>query len=41
MKTYDELKAQMHCSMEKFVVDAEQYEMGYRMAKGIRWNDFE
>ena len=31
----------MHCSVAKFVVDAEQCEMGYRMAEGIRWDDFE
>ena len=27
--------------MAKFVVDAEQCAMGYRMAEGIRWDDFE
>ncbi len=31
----------MHCSMAKFVVDAEQCAMGYRMAEGIRWDDFD
>lgn len=31
----------MHCSMAKFVVDAEQCAMGYRMAQGIRWDDFD
>jgi trimethylamine--corrinoid protein Co-methyltransferase len=31
----------MHCSIAKFVVDAEQCAMGYRMAEGIRWDDFE
>jgi trimethylamine--corrinoid protein Co-methyltransferase len=31
----------MHCSVAKFVVDAEQCEMGYRMAEGIRWDDFD
>ena len=31
----------MHCSMAKFVVDAEQCAMGYRMAEGPRWDDFE
>jgi len=34
-------EAGMHCSMAKFVVDAEQCAMGYRMAEGIRWDDFE
>jgi len=34
-------EAGMHCSMAKFVVDAEQCEMGYRMAEGIRWDDFD
>ena len=29
------------CSMAKFVVDAEQCAMGYRMAEGIRWDDFD
>ncbi len=33
-------EAGMHCSMAKFVVDAEQCAMGYRMAEGIRWDDF-
>jgi len=27
--------------MAKFVVDAEQCAMGYRMAEGIRWDDFD
>ena len=31
----------MHCSVAKFVVDAEQCAMGYRMAEGIRWDDFD
>ena len=31
----------MHCSMAKFVVDAEQCAMGYRMAEGVRWDDFD
>ena len=31
----------MHCSMAKFVVDAEMCAMGYRMAEGIRWDDFD
>ncbi len=34
-------EAGMHCSMAKFVVDAEQCAMGYRMAQGINWDDFE
>ncbi|MCI5075080.1 trimethylamine methyltransferase family protein [Oricola sp.] len=34
-------EAGMHCSMAKFVVDAEQCAMGYRMAEGIHWDDFD
>lgn len=34
-------EAGMHCSMAKFIVDAEVCAMGYRMAEGIRWDDFE
>jgi len=34
-------EAGMHCSMAKFVVDAEQCAMGYRMAEGIKWDDFD
>jgi trimethylamine--corrinoid protein Co-methyltransferase len=34
-------EAGMHCSMAKFVVDAEQCAMGYRMAQGINWDGFE
>ncbi|MEO1601014.1 MAG: trimethylamine methyltransferase family protein [Pseudomonadota bacterium] len=34
-------EAGMHCSIAKFVVDAEQCEMAYRMAEGIRWDDFD
>ncbi|MGB0718696.1 MAG: trimethylamine methyltransferase family protein [Alphaproteobacteria bacterium] len=34
-------EAGMHCSMAKFVVDAEQCAMGYRMASGINWDDFD
>ena len=34
-------EAGMHCSVAKFVVDAEQCAMGYRMAEGIRWDDFD
>jgi trimethylamine:corrinoid methyltransferase-like protein len=29
-------EAGMHCSVAKFVVDAEQSAMGYRMAEGVR-----
>ena len=31
----------MHCSVAKFVVDAEMCAMGYRMAEGPRWDDFD
>ena len=31
----------MHCSMAKFIVDAEQCAMGYRMAEGLNWDDFD
>lgn len=34
-------EAGMHCSVAKFVVDAEQCAMGYRMAQGINWDDFD
>ncbi|NND83259.1 MAG: trimethylamine methyltransferase family protein [Gammaproteobacteria bacterium] len=34
-------EAGMHCSIAKFIVDAEQCAMGYRMAEGIRWGDFD
>ncbi|WP_420328473.1 trimethylamine methyltransferase family protein [Mameliella sp.] len=34
-------EAGMHCSVAKFVVDAEQCAMAYRMAEGPRWEDFE
>ncbi len=34
-------EAGMHCSMAKFIVDAEQCAMAYKMAKGINWDDFE
>jgi len=34
-------EAGMHCSMAKFIVDAEQCAMGYRMAQGINWDDFD
>ncbi len=33
-------EAGMHCSIAKFVVDAEQCAMAYRMAEGIRFDDF-
>ncbi|MEM7302741.1 MAG: trimethylamine methyltransferase family protein [Pseudomonadota bacterium] len=34
-------EAGMHCSMAKFVVDAEQCAMGYRMVEGVKWDDFD
>lgn len=34
-------EAGMHCSMAKFIVDAEQCAMAYRMAEGVRWDDFD
>lgn len=34
-------EAGMHCSMAKFIIDAEQCAMGYRMAEGIKWDDFD
>ena len=34
-------EAGMHCSVAKFVVDAEQCAMAYRMAQGPQWGDFE
>jgi trimethylamine--corrinoid protein Co-methyltransferase len=34
-------EAGMHCSIAKFIVDSEVCAMGYRMAEGIRWDDFE
>ena len=34
-------EAGMHCSVAKFVVDAELCAMGYRMAEGVRWDDFD
>lgn len=34
-------EAGMHCSMAKFVVDADMCGMGYRMAEGLRWDDFD
>ncbi|MEO0863179.1 MAG: trimethylamine methyltransferase family protein [Pseudomonadota bacterium] len=34
-------EAGMHCSVAKFVVDAEQCAMAYRMAQGLQWDDFD
>jgi len=34
-------EAGMHCSVAKFMLDAEQCAMGYRMAQGIDWDDFD
>ena len=34
-------EAGMHCSVAKFMMDAEQCAMGYRMAEGLRWDDFD
>jgi trimethylamine--corrinoid protein Co-methyltransferase len=34
-------EAGMHCSVAKFIVDAEQCAMGYRMAEGSKWDDFD
>ncbi|MEM7653228.1 MAG: trimethylamine methyltransferase family protein, partial [Pseudomonadota bacterium] len=34
-------EAGMHCSTAKFVMDAEQCEMAYRMTEGVRWDDFD
>ncbi|THH35171.1 trimethylamine methyltransferase [Aliishimia ponticola] len=34
-------EAGMHCSVAKFIVDAEQCAMAYRMAQGLRWDDFD
>jgi len=31
----------MHCSVAKFMVDAEQVAMAYRMAQGPQWDDFD
>lgn len=31
----------MHCSVAKFVVDAEQCAMAHRMAEGPKWGDFD
>ncbi|MEX0283289.1 MAG: trimethylamine methyltransferase family protein [Paracoccaceae bacterium] len=34
-------EAGMHCSVAKFVVDAEQCAMAYRMAEGPKWDSFD
>ena len=34
-------EAGLHCSTAKFIVDAEQCAMAYRMAEGPRWDDFD
>ena len=34
-------EAGMHCSVAKFIVDSEICEMGYRMAEGVNWDDFD
>ena len=34
-------EAGMHCSVAKFIVDAEQCAMAYRLAEGPKWQDFE
>ncbi len=34
-------EAGMHCSVAKFIVDAEQCAMAYRMAQGPQWDDFD
>ncbi|TIT71244.1 MAG: trimethylamine methyltransferase, partial [Mesorhizobium sp.] len=34
-------EAGMHCSIAKFVVDAEVCSMGYRMTQGIQWDDLD
>ncbi len=34
-------EAGMHCSMAKFIVDAEQCAMAHRMTSGIKWDDFD
>ena len=34
-------EAGMHCSMAKFIIDAEQCEMAYRMMQGLNWGDFD
>ena len=34
-------EAGMHCSVAKFIVDAEQCAMAYRMTEGVKWDDFD
>lgn len=34
-------EAGMHCSVAKFIVDAEQCAMAHRMASGPKWSDFD
>ena len=34
-------EAGMHCSIAKFIVDAEQCAMAHRMAEGPKWGDFD
>jgi trimethylamine--corrinoid protein Co-methyltransferase len=34
-------EAGMHCSVAKFIVDAEQCAMAYRLAEGLNWEDFD
>ncbi len=34
-------EAGMHCSVAKFIVDAEQCAMAYKMAEGLNWDDFD
>ncbi|MEM9270893.1 MAG: trimethylamine methyltransferase family protein, partial [Pseudomonadota bacterium] len=34
-------EAGMHCSVAKFIVDAEQCAMAYRMSQGLKWDDFD
>ena len=34
-------EAGMHCSMAKFIVDAEQCAMAHRMTSGVKWDDFD
>ncbi len=34
-------EAGMHCSVAKFIVDAEQCAMAHRMGSGVNWDDFD
>ncbi|MEL7466135.1 MAG: trimethylamine methyltransferase family protein [Pseudomonadota bacterium] len=34
-------EAGMHCSVAKFIVDAEQCAMAHKMAQGVQWGDFD